>query len=119
MPVASDALIRDIARNEALTRGLGDVEARMLVEWVVDWAELLTEAARSEQDANALVQRLSRRGRAIGRFVQLWCNPRQRAAATQLAATERFTWPLPDDRDLTAPDLMEHILNWESQHRGE
>lgn len=119
MPVASDTLIRGIARDDSLTRGLGDIEARMLVEWVVDWAELLTEAARSEQDAESLVQRLSRRGKAIGRFVQLWCNPRERGAATQLAATERFGWPLPTDRKVSPPDLMEHILNWESQHRGE
>lgn len=113
-----DALIRGIARDESLTRGLGDVEARMLVEWVVDWAELLSDAARSEHDAAKLVNRLTRRGRAIGRFVQLWCQPRHRAAATQLAASERFTWPLPSAR-VAPPDLMEHILNWESQHRGE
>jgi hypothetical protein len=119
MPAATDSLIRDIARNDSLTRGLGDIEARMLVEWVVDWAELLSEAARTDQDAETLVSRLCRRGKAIGRFVQLWCNPRERGAATQLAATERFTWPLPDDKKIAPPDLMEHILNWESQHRGE
>jgi hypothetical protein len=119
MPVATDTLIRGIARNESLTRGLGDIEARMLVEWVVDWAELLTEAARSDQDADALVQRLCRRGRAIGRFVQMWTDPKERGAASQLAATERFHWPLPDDPSVASADLMEHILNWESQHRGE
>lgn len=114
-----DALIRGIARDESLTRGLGDVEARMLVEWVVDWAELLSDAARTEDDASRLVQRLTRRGKAISRFVQLWCLPKQRSAATQLAATERFTWPLPSSTRIVASDLMEHILNWESQHRGE
>lgn len=119
MTGAKDSLIRGIARNDALTRGLGDIEARMLVDWVVDWAELLTDAARSEQDAEKLVNRLCRRGRAIGRFVQLWCDPKERAAATQLAAAERFTWPLPTHKRIDPPDLMEHILNWESQHRGE
>ncbi len=119
MTGAKDSLIRGIARNDALTRGLGDIEARMLVDWVVDWAELLTEAARSEQDAETLVNRLCRRGRAIGRFVQLWCDPKERAAATQLAAAERFSWPLPTKKRIDPPDLMEHILNWESQHRGE
>jgi hypothetical protein len=114
-----DALIRGIARDESLTRGLGDVEARMLVDWVVDWAELLSDAARTEDDAARLVHRLTRRGRAISRFVQLWCHPRQRPAATQLAATERFTWPLPVEGRVRPADLMEHILNWESQHRGE
>lgn len=115
----NDALIRGIARDESLTRGLGDVEGRMLVEWVVDWAELLSDAARTDDDANRLVQRLTRRGKAISRFVQLWCLPKHRPAATQLAATERFTWPLPAGKRIAPPDLMEHILNWESQHRGE
>lgn len=113
-----DTLIRGIARDESLTRGLGDEEARMLVEWVVDWAELLSDAARTDDDAARLVNRLTRRGRAIGRFVQLWCQPKHRPAATQLAASERFTWPLPNEH-VAPPDLMEHILNWESQHRGE
>ncbi len=114
-----DDLIRGIARDDSLTRGLGDVEGRMLVEWVVDWAELLTDAARTDADAEKLVTRLTRRGRAIARFVQLWCRPHSRPAATQLAASERFTWPLPTRGPVDAPDLMEHILNWESQHRGE
>ena len=71
--------VRGLARDEALTRGLGDEEARMLVEWLVAWAELLIETARDPCDAQELVARLSRRGRAIGRFVQLWCD-RGRAA---------------------------------------
>jgi uncharacterized damage-inducible protein DinB len=119
MPVATDSLLRGIARDESLTRGLGDIEARMLVEWVVDWAELLTEASRTEQDAETLVSRLCRRGKAIARFVQLWCCAREQGAATQLAAAERFTWPLPSNKKVSPPELMEHILNWESQHRGE
>ena len=119
MPAATDSLIRGIARDESLTRGLGDIEARMLVEWVGEWAELLTAASRTDRDAETLVNRLCRRGKAIGRFVQLWCDRKGRKAATQLAATERFTWPLPEDAKVSPPDLMEHILNWESQHRGE
>lgn len=110
-----DPLIRGIVRDESLTRGLGDEEARMLVDWVVDWAELLAEAAQSDDDAQALLGRLSRRGKAIGRFVQLWTDDRTRGSAAQLAATERFAWPLPNHR-LEAPDLMHHILTWENSH---
>jgi hypothetical protein len=115
MTAAIDPLIRGLVRDEALTRGLGDEEARMLVDWVVDWAELLAEAARTEADAQSLLARLGRRGRAIGRFVQLWSERRSWGAAAQLAAAERFTWPLPDRR-IAAPDLMQHILTWENQH---
>lgn len=90
----------------------------MLVEWVVDWAELLSEAARSDQDAHRLVHRLCRRGRAIGRFVHLWSDPNGRAAAQQLFAAERFRWPLPN-RAIEAPELMHQILTWENQHPSE
>src|SRR5215210_1127919 len=78
MTAATDPLIRGIVRDESLTRGLGGVEARMLVEWVVDWAELLAGAARTDADAGELVARLCRRGKAIGRFVHLWDDPRTR-----------------------------------------
>ena len=115
MTVDCGPIIRAVVRDESLTRGLGDEEARMLVEWVVDWAELLAEAARSDEDARNLVGRLCRRGRAIGRFVRLWCEPNGRGAAQQLAAAERFAWPLPS-RPTEPPDLMHEILTWENQH---
>jgi hypothetical protein len=115
MPTPCDSLLRHVLRDEALTRGLGDIEARMLVEWVTDWTELLAEAARNEDDAWSCVQRLCRRGRAIGRFVQLWGNPTSRGAASQLAAAERFGWPLPAT-SVDPGDLMHYILTWENQH---
>jgi hypothetical protein len=114
MPTLCDPLLRHVLRDEAITRGLGDIEARMLIEWIANWTELLAEAARTDDDAWSCVRRLCRRGRAIGRFVQLWCEPNHGAAA-QLAAAERFNWPLPN-RDVEAPDLMHHILAWENQH---
>ena len=117
MTVATDPLIRGIVRDESLTRGLGDEEARMLVEWVVDWAELLAAAAQSDEEAEQLVARLRRRAQAVGRFVLLWCDPRTQGAAAQLAAVERFAWPLPT-APVEAPDLMHHILTWENQHHS-
>lgn len=119
MAVTIDPLIRGLVRDESLTRGLGDVEARMLVEWVVDWAELLAEAARTDQEAQRLAGRLFRRAKAIGRFVRLWCEPRSQGSAVQLAAVERFGWPLPTDPTIDPADLMQHILTWESEHRAE
>jgi hypothetical protein len=113
--VDSGPLIRSVARDENLTLGLGDEEARMLVEWVVSWAELFVGTAKTVPDAQELVARLSRRGRAIGRFVKLWCEPQGRGAATQLFAAERFAWPLPN-RPCEPADLMHHILAWENQH---
>jgi hypothetical protein len=117
MPTPCDALIRHVLRDDALTRGLGDIEARMLVEWLADWTELLADASKTEDEAWSCVERLCRRGRAIGRFVQLWNDPFDRGAAIQLAASERFDWPLPTT-DIDPGDLMHHILTWEKQHPG-
>lgn len=115
MPAACEPLLRHVLRDDALTRGLGDIEARMLVEWVADWTELLAEGARTDDDAWSCVRRLCRRGRAISRFVQLWSEPQSRGAASQLAAAERFAWPLPAAA-VDAGDLMHHILSWENSH---
>jgi hypothetical protein len=107
MPV--DALLQLILTDEALTRGLGDAEARILIEWLVDQAEQLARSA--SPGASAEVRRLCRRGRGIARFVALWCSG-DRAGACQLAAAERFVWPLP----VAAVDpweLMQHILDCE------
>jgi hypothetical protein len=117
MLTQSEVMIRYVLRDESLTRGLSDVEARMLVEWLADWTELLSDAARTEDDAWSCVERLCRRGRAISRFVQLWSDPFDRGAAIQLAASERFDWPLPS-REMDPGDLMHHILSWENQHPG-
>lgn len=115
MPTSCESMIRHVLRDEALTRGLGDIEGRMLIEWLTDWAELLASASRTEEEAWGYVHRLCRRGRAISRFVQLWSDPRSRGAANQLAASERFDWPLPASADAAwdPADLMEHILEWE------
>lgn len=110
MPVSR--LVSRILDDEALTRGLGDAEARVLVEWLVEQAEEL-EAGPS--DADAEVRRLCRRARALSRFVWLWCGRRDRGAAVQLAAVERFGWPLPDDAEADACDLMQSIVLWEGE----
>jgi hypothetical protein len=109
-------LLSQILHNEALTRGLGDEEARVLVEWLVERAEEVSDTAISPQAAVAEVQRLCRRARAIVRFVVLWCHAeRGRRAAVQLAATERFGWPLPT-ATVEPCELMFDILSWEDEH---
>jgi hypothetical protein len=105
-------LVNDILENEALTRGLSDPEARVLVEWLVDRAESLSCKAPPTQH-QSLVGSLCHRGRAISRFVGLWCHCHDRRAAMQLAAVERFTWELPD-RGMDPCELMQNILAEES-----
>jgi hypothetical protein len=103
----SKALLLPILGNEALTRGLGDMEARMLVEWLVDEAD-----RRSASDGNGpeAVRQLCTWARAVSRFVYLWCHAGEYGAASQLAATERFDWPWPTD-DADPCELMETILS--------
>jgi hypothetical protein len=108
----ANPLISRVLGDDSLTRGLGDAEARVLVEWLVDQAEELS-LNRPESDAEAEMRRLCERGRAISRFVNLWCLQRLRGAALQLAATQRFTWQLPDDHRIDACELMQDILFWE------
>lgn len=110
------ALILD---NDRLTRGLDDAEARMLIEWLIQRAELQYAQEPSEQRAVAEVQDLCRRGRSIARFVALWCQESAIGGfgpALQLAATERFSWPLPVG-PMDACDLMGQILAWEGRRR--
>jgi hypothetical protein len=112
MPMASKALLSPILDDDALTRGLGDAEARVLIEWLVEQAEGLAGQAATEEMAHEEVSRLCRRARSLGRFVSLWNHQADRAAANQLAATERFAWPLPTGR-CDPCDLMQMILRWE------
>ena len=52
----STPLVRHVLRDESVTRGLGDIEARMLVEWLADRAEQTAHALR-EIGAPLLLER--------------------------------------------------------------
>src|SRR6266852_761164 len=115
VPMLTKQLLSHILDNDLLTRGLGDPEARMLVEWLVDQAERLVANAPSEGAARERIESLCRRGRAIGRFVGLWSQPRGRGAAGQLAVAEGFTWPLPSPT-ADGCEIMQSVLVWETDH---
>ena len=108
-------MLRQLLRDESITRGLGDIEAKLLIQWAADWAELLIDALHDEDEAWRQVRRVCVRARAIGKFVWLWNDPGSRGAALQLAATQRFRWPLPT-RSVDGADLLEGILAWEGRH---
>jgi hypothetical protein len=106
------ALLHPILADDHLTRGLGDAEARMLVEWLVERTE---EHERGDERAlSQAIQKRCRRARAVARFVHLWCYRNDHGAACQLAATERFAWPLPYC-EVDPCDLMAEILVWENE----
>lgn len=116
--VRTRPLLNLILHDDALSRGLEEAEARVLVEWLADWAERYAGAATEESDALARIERLRRRGRAIRQFVTLWCHEHDEAAAIQLASSERFTWPLPES-DADPWELMQDIVQWEERELGE
>jgi len=107
-------VLSQIVDNEALTRGLADPEARMLIEWLVEQAERLAGTAPPQEALAAEVARLCRRARAVARFVGLWCHEGGRRAACQLAAVERFAWELPS-RAMDPCELMQEILFCEGE----
>ena len=110
--MVANPLLNYILSDERLTKHLGDAEARVLVEWLVEQAEELTRTASVEEADRAVVQ-LCRRGRAIGLFIRLWCQEGARGAAGQLAAAERFAWPLPE-ANVDPYELMQAIVAGES-----
>lgn len=106
--------VRPILDNDNLTRGLGDAEARILVEWLVDRTENSHAVSKSDEQTREDLTFWCRRVRAIGRFVSLWCYQKDHGAACQLAATERFPWPFPAT-DADPCDVMVDILTWKKR----
>lgn len=107
--------LSEILRNESLTRGLADPEARVLVEWLVERAEELAEGNVADDALEEALRRLCCRARAIARFVWLWCHTGDTAGAVQLAGSQRFTWPLPSTTALDPCELMQFIVACEEE----
>jgi len=110
MPV--EPLLRQVLQSESLTRGLEDPEARVLVEWLVDKVDDLSADSKTEHTLPRNIEKLSQRARSIARFVSLWSQG-ERGSAVQLAAVERFTWPLPTAA-VDPCELMRAILSREA-----
>jgi len=107
-------LLRPVLDDEALTRGLGDEEARILVDWLADRAERLARSKKKPAEAADALAPLFRRARAVSRFVWLWSYRDLPGAAIQLAGAERVTWPLPLP-DTEPIQIMQHIIEFEEQ----
>jgi hypothetical protein len=114
MPV--EPLLRQVLQSEALTRGLEDPEARVLVEWLADRVEYLATETPTDVIPPRSVDQLIHKARAIARFVSLWCQG-ERGSAVQLAAVERFSWPLPT-KAVDPCELMKAILAREPAQRA-
>jgi hypothetical protein len=107
------SVLTPILDDEALTRHLGDAEARVLVEWLVDRAEDRARSLSADQ-VGAEIARLCRRARTMARFVRLWCLEALPGAAAQLAAAEHLDWPLPSG-PVEPCRLMQDLAAWEDR----
>jgi hypothetical protein len=107
-------LLRPILDDDSLARNLGDCEARLLFEWLVERADRLARTAGADPSIGGKIAQLHRRVRAIAQFVYLWCVRQDRGAAGQLASSERFVWPMPTP-GVDSCVLIERILSFEDR----
>lgn len=107
------AFLRPILDDESLTRGLGDEEARLLVDWLVERAENLAASSLAETTRKNCLSAMCRRGRLVGRFVRLW-SAGEFGSAVQLAGAENVSWNLPSGPEEPA-ELMNRLLSCEEQ----
>lgn len=107
-------MVRRILNDESLTRGLGDIEARMIVDWLTDRAEIIADEIDQESEAWQELESWCRKSRTITRFVTLWARPSTRGSAIQLAGSEKSQWPLPTG-PMDLGELMENLLAWEDR----
>ncbi len=105
--MSTHAMLRMVLMDERLTHGLGDEEARLLVEWLTDWLE----SPHAPQDWPTFQRRWGR-ARTAAKFVWLWCYCHSRGAAAQLTAAENLEWPFPA-ADADPAEVMQEILDWE------
>ncbi|MFQ3650786.1 MAG: hypothetical protein SNJ75_10665 [Gemmataceae bacterium] len=105
------AFLNPILFDERLTAALGDAEACLLVNFLVDQAERL-DGLQPEEAVWKAIAHLCQRGRVLGRVVQLW-HDQQCLAATQLAASEGLAEALPSRR-LDSCRLLERMIALES-----
>ncbi len=113
MAMSVKSLFDCILHDEAWTQRLGDAEARLLVEWLVEQAEQLASEG-SSLEVDLALRRLCRRGRVLACFVSLWCQDNARAGAVQLAACEGLSRALPSG-EVDPCELMLELLEQETR----
>jgi hypothetical protein len=101
------AFLDPILFDDRLTRPLGDAEARLLIEFLVEQAELL-DGLQPDSAVQRAIAQLCQRGRVLSRVVRLW-DQAHCHAATQLAACEGLAEALPNRR-VDPCRLMERLI---------
>ncbi len=110
------SLIDRVLDDEAITAGLEDPEGRLLVEWLVEQTECIARNAASLQQAKERVERLCHYARALRQFLILWCYDKNPGSAAQLAATQKFAWPLPSAGEENALSILQQVVLWHAKN---
>ncbi len=105
--------IHQVMRDERITYGLADPEARMLVEWLVAKAEAIPETELEPADQDYAWQLCYRRAKVLRQFVALWCYRGRPDAASQLAASEGMAEYLPISSVEEPVDVMLSMMRQE------
>ena len=108
-----DACIDQVLRDERLTYGLADPEARLLVEWLVERAEWIPRTGLGDNDQELAWSICYRRAKVLRQVVSLWCYRGRPDAATQLAASEGMAEYLPTAAVEDALDVMQALMKQE------
>lgn len=99
MPISPNSI--DCARDELLTRGLDDIEARVLIN------ALVYRLDQCPQNSKQLLMK----ARIVSKIVELW-NKGKRCGANQLAASEGIAEFLPIPQTDAVACMEKILLGW-------
>ena len=111
--MVAENCIHQVMRDERITYGLADPEARVLVEWLVHKAETIPDSELQQEDQVYAWELCYRRAKVLRQFVALWCYRGRPEAAIQLAASEGMADYLPDSSVEEPVDVMLSMMKQE------
>lgn len=111
--MVAEQYIHQVMRDDRITHGLADPEARVLIEWLVNKAEVIPDTELEPQDQVYAWELCYRRAKVLRQFVSLWCYRGRPEAAIQLAASEGMADYLPDASVEEPVDIMLTMMKQE------
>jgi hypothetical protein len=97
-----------ILDDESLAGDLDEADATVLVNALVSRAEVGVRAAKTEEDADAVVSNLRATGRKIGKAVAVWHDDGPTAAAE---TAKKYGLSVPPTTATTTADVLKFYLD--------
>lgn len=111
--MVAENCIHQVMRDDRITYGLADPEARVLIEWLVSKAETIPDTNLEPEDQVYAWELCYRRAKVLRQFVSLWCYRGRPEAAIQLAASEGMADYLPAASVEEPVDIMLTMMKQE------